>query len=218
MQLSLRTDRSLLRANARSARYLHISLIAPTAEPRAGRLPVSIGIVLDRSGSMDGERKFSLARDAVEQSIRMLRPEDRFTLVVYDEEVDTLVAATPLLLGGLSVGLAFKAGLFNIGAQGQFLMGALATVIVGVCTSYLADSVDLLRYYKALAERAMAQVSNEQLLILLHEDMNSIAVIVKHIAIANSTTRPPLAKPFACRMRATTRSAGADGNSRNAHG
>lgn len=61
-------------------------------------------------------------------------------------------------------------------------------------TSYLADSVDLLRYYKALAERAMAQVSNEQLLILLHEDMNSIAVIVKHIAIANSTTRPPLAK------------------------
>ena len=46
--------------------------------------------------------------------------------------VNTLVAATPLLLGGLSVGLAFKAGLFNIGAQGQFLMGALATVIVGV--------------------------------------------------------------------------------------
>ena len=38
----------------------------------------------------------------------------------------------PLLLGGLSVGLAFKAGLFNIGAQGQFLMGALGSVIVGV--------------------------------------------------------------------------------------
>ena len=94
MRLSLRTDRSLLRATARSTRYLHISLIAPTAEPRAGRLPVSIGIVLDRSGSMDGERKFTLARDAVEQSIRMLRPEDRFTLVAYDQEVDTLVTST----------------------------------------------------------------------------------------------------------------------------
>jgi ABC-type uncharacterized transport system permease subunit len=45
--------------------------------------------------------------------------------------VDTLVATAPLLLGGLSVGLAFKAGLFNIGAQGQFLMGALGAVAVG---------------------------------------------------------------------------------------
>lgn len=50
----------------------------------------------------------------------------------FNSIVNTLVAATPLLLGGLSVGLAFKAGLFNIGAQGQFLMGALAAVIVGV--------------------------------------------------------------------------------------
>ena len=46
--------------------------------------------------------------------------------------VNTLVATVPLLLGGLSVGLGFKAGLFNIGAQGQFLMGALGAVIVGV--------------------------------------------------------------------------------------
>ena len=46
--------------------------------------------------------------------------------------VDTLVTTVPLLLGGLSVGLAFKGGLFNIGAQGQFLMGALGSVIVGV--------------------------------------------------------------------------------------
>jgi ABC-type uncharacterized transport system permease subunit len=46
--------------------------------------------------------------------------------------VNTLVSTVPLLLGGLSVGLAFKAGLFNIGAQGHFLMGALGSVIVGV--------------------------------------------------------------------------------------
>jgi simple sugar transport system permease protein len=46
--------------------------------------------------------------------------------------VNTLVTTVPLLLGGLSVGLAFKGGLFNIGAQGQFLMGALGSVIVGV--------------------------------------------------------------------------------------
>jgi general nucleoside transport system permease protein len=46
--------------------------------------------------------------------------------------VNTLVATMPLLLGGLSVGLAFKGGLFNIGAQGQFWMGVLGSVIVGV--------------------------------------------------------------------------------------
>lgn len=94
MQLSLRTDRSLLRSAARSTRYLMISLTAPTVLPRANRLPVNVGLVLDRSGSMDGERKFDLARQAVEQSLRMLRPEDRFTLVVYDTDVDTLVAST----------------------------------------------------------------------------------------------------------------------------
>jgi ABC-type uncharacterized transport system permease subunit len=46
--------------------------------------------------------------------------------------VNTLVSATPLLLGGLSVALAFKAGLFNIGAQGQFLLGAVGSVAMGV--------------------------------------------------------------------------------------
>lgn len=50
----------------------------------------------------------------------------------FNSIMNTLVASTPLLLGGLSVGLAFKGGLFNIGAQGQFLIGALLAVIVGV--------------------------------------------------------------------------------------
>ena len=46
--------------------------------------------------------------------------------------INTLVQATPLILAGLAVGIGFKAGLFNIGAQGQFLMGALAAAAVGV--------------------------------------------------------------------------------------
>ena len=51
--------------------------------------------------------------------------------------VNTLVQATPLILAGLAVGVGFKAGLFNIGAQGQFLMGALAAAAVGVSTGDL---------------------------------------------------------------------------------
>jgi simple sugar transport system permease protein len=38
----------------------------------------------------------------------------------------------PLVLTGLSVAVAFKAGLFNIGASGQFIMGTVASVAVGV--------------------------------------------------------------------------------------
>lgn len=43
----------------------------------------------------------------------------------------TVRRMTPLVFTGLSVAVAFKAGLFNIGASGQFLMGTLASVAVG---------------------------------------------------------------------------------------
>ena len=42
--------------------------------------------------------------------------------------VTTLVDAAPLMLAALGVGLGFKAGLFNIGAQGQYLLGAVSAV------------------------------------------------------------------------------------------
>ncbi|MGI9111946.1 MAG: ABC transporter permease [Gaiellaceae bacterium] len=44
---------------------------------------------------------------------------------------ETLVAATPLILAGLSVTIAFRAGLFNIGGQGQAMLGAAAGAFVG---------------------------------------------------------------------------------------
>src|SRR5579863_10158914 len=49
-------------------------------------------------------------------------------------------------------------------------------------TSHLEDSLEVLRYYKKLAERAMAQVADEQLFTVLDGEMNSIAIIVKHMA------------------------------------
>src|SRR6202790_1346352 len=49
-------------------------------------------------------------------------------------------------------------------------------------TSCLKDSVDLLRYYKRLGDRAMAQVSDEALFATLDGESNSIAIIVKHLA------------------------------------
>jgi hypothetical protein len=55
-------------------------------------------------------------------------------------------------------------------------------------TSYLKDSLDLYRYYKKLAERAMVQVSDEQLFEELEEGGNSIAIIVKHM-VGNMRSR-----------------------------
>jgi len=49
-------------------------------------------------------------------------------------------------------------------------------------TSYLEDSLAILRQYKQLAERAMAQAADEHLFVLLDGDANSIALIVKHMA------------------------------------
>jgi len=49
-------------------------------------------------------------------------------------------------------------------------------------TSYLTDSLELFRHYKKLAEAAIAQVTDQQLVTVLDSEMNSIAVIVKHMA------------------------------------
>ncbi|MCT4607351.1 MAG: ABC transporter permease [Marinisporobacter sp.] len=43
----------------------------------------------------------------------------------------TIIYATPLIMTGLSVAFAFKTGLFNIGAEGQFIIGALVATLVG---------------------------------------------------------------------------------------
>lgn len=43
----------------------------------------------------------------------------------------TIIKATPYILTGLSIAFAFKTGLFNIGAEGQFIIGALVATVVG---------------------------------------------------------------------------------------
>ena len=49
-------------------------------------------------------------------------------------------------------------------------------------TSHLTDSIDLFRYYKKLAERALEQCPDEGLTATLDDESNSIAIIVKHMA------------------------------------
>lgn len=64
-----------------------------------------------------------------------------------------LYIAAPIILTGLAVGFAFQAGLFNIGASGQFTAGAFAAVFVGVKLTFLPAGVHCLA---ALAAAVLA--------------------------------------------------------------
>lgn len=49
--------------------------------------------------------------------------------------------ATPIIMTGLSVGFAFKTGLFNIGASGQFTFGAYIAIYIGVKFTFLPPQI-----------------------------------------------------------------------------
>lgn len=93
MTFRARTDRHLIRSTHRSERFILAEVVAPVSVRERGRPPVNLAFVIDRSGSMSGS-KIRLARQAVEEAIGRLQPDDRFAVVVYDEEVDVVVPAT----------------------------------------------------------------------------------------------------------------------------
>jgi ABC-type uncharacterized transport system permease subunit len=65
----------------------------------------------------------------------------------------TLLTTTPLILTGLAVAFAFRCGLFNIGGQGQYLMGAIIGVYVG---SRFTDMAHIPHVLLAIAAAALA--------------------------------------------------------------
>lgn len=94
LTLHLDSDRRLIRAAGLSRRYLQISLRAPHATQE--RAPVDLALVLDRSGSMGGN-KWPQARAAALQALERLNAQDRVALVVFDDQVDTLLPLAPVL-------------------------------------------------------------------------------------------------------------------------
>ncbi|MEI7744607.1 MAG: VWA domain-containing protein, partial [Chloroflexota bacterium] len=82
---------------ARSERYLLIDVVAPVVEPDPSRRrpPVNLAFVLDRSGSMGGQNKLGLAKQAVLEAVHRLDPLDRFAVVTYDNRIDVVVPGMP---------------------------------------------------------------------------------------------------------------------------
>ncbi|MDQ3938583.1 MAG: VWA domain-containing protein [Chloroflexota bacterium] len=89
MSFRVRTDRRYIRHAYRSNRFVLVEITAPPTRQERPRPPVNLAFVVDRSGSMTGE-KLRLAKLAVEQSIGRLRSDDRFSIVTYDNEVDVV--------------------------------------------------------------------------------------------------------------------------------
>ena len=93
MTLSARADRRLVRANGNSRRYVLVELTAPTKERTTERAPLNVAFILDRSGSMGGQ-KIALAREAVLRALAGLDERDRFSVVAYDDQIDVVVEST----------------------------------------------------------------------------------------------------------------------------
>jgi Ca-activated chloride channel homolog len=94
MTLSARTDRRFVRPRGNSLRYVLVTIDAPTRERTTERPALNVAFVLDRSGSMGGQ-KIALAREAVVRAIGGLDERDRFSVVAYDDVIDVVIESTP---------------------------------------------------------------------------------------------------------------------------
>ena len=92
--LRARSDRRYIRSAHRSERFVLVELEAPAATQKPAREPVNLAFVLDRSGSMSGQ-KLELAKRAIETAVDRLLPTDRFAIVCYDDRIDVVVEGTP---------------------------------------------------------------------------------------------------------------------------
>jgi len=97
----------------------------PTVGLRAAWKSLSVAYSALFEGSVGNPAKIAAAIRAWMAGNPSLLPEAFYPLT------ESLVTATPYILVGLAVALSFRAGLFNIGAEGQYFMGGLLSVFVG---------------------------------------------------------------------------------------
>ncbi len=74
---------------------------------------------------------FGILKNDQDLEVLFLRLGDSVLLFIPSNLEKTIVRAIPFIIAGLAVGLGFKAGLFNIGAEGQLYAGAIAVAALG---------------------------------------------------------------------------------------
>jgi len=110
----------------------------------------------------------------------------------------TLVRATPLILTGLAVAIAFRAGVFNIGAEGQFLLGATAGTAAALALSGTPALVTIVGALLAGAVAGAAWAWIAAVLRLRFQVLEVISTILLNFVAANLVSylvRGPMQEP-----------------------
>src|SRR4051812_42009098 len=92
VRLRVEVDRAVLPSESTEKAVIKIALDGLRLLRRELRPPVNLALVIDRSGSMNGD-KIARAREAAIEAVRRLAPDDIVSLVAYDTSVRTLVHA-----------------------------------------------------------------------------------------------------------------------------
>lgn len=95
VRVTVDLDRTVLPANEANRSVVKIGLDCLQLPRREARLPVNLALVIDRSGSMSGD-KIARAREAALELVGRLAPDDIVSLIAYDSTVETLVPAQRL--------------------------------------------------------------------------------------------------------------------------
>ena len=85
-------ERSVLTANVQENITVKVSLTGAARDVAKERAPVNVSLVIDRSGSMHGER-IAQAKAAAIYAVEQLSPEDIISIVIFDDRIETLVPA-----------------------------------------------------------------------------------------------------------------------------
>lgn len=95
LKLDADLGQNVLTAGKNGTVYLRLSLKSLGAEKRARRTPINAAIVIDRSGSMDGDR-IEAAKEGARVALKRLTSDDTMSLIAYNHGVEVLSAAAPL--------------------------------------------------------------------------------------------------------------------------
>ena len=91
-----------------------------------------------------GGLTFGILKNDQDLEVLFLRLGDAVLLFIPSNLEKTIVRAIPFIIAGLAVGLGFKAGLFNIGAEGQLYAGAIAVAALGAFAAPASSPLFLL--------------------------------------------------------------------------
>lgn len=93
VRLGADLDHSVMHAHRKATGYLRVQLEGFTIAPSKKRPPMNVAIVIDKSGSMQGD-KIEQAKAAARAALDQLRADDIVSVVAYDDQVTVLVPAT----------------------------------------------------------------------------------------------------------------------------